>query len=167
MSKSAGVTLALSQAERERFESKALRTAGCRVWLGSIGADGYGRFALTRDGRKRVVSSHVLAAVLAWGGVPAGATVLHDCDLRLCVRTDVEGHLRISDQSENVRQAVQRGRSHGPLPGLVDTRGPAGASRAVRDALRASADRDPVALARLLREVVAAGDPLRDNLLLF
>ena len=51
MSKSAGVTLTLAPAERERFDSKVVRTGGCSVWVGSIGTDGYRRFAVSRDDR--------------------------------------------------------------------------------------------------------------------
>ncbi len=168
MSKSPGVVLDLTDADRARFAAKLLPTTSCIVWGGAVGRDGYGRFAMRRaDGRKRTVSTHVVAAVLAWGNVAAGATVLHDCDFRLCVRTDLPGHVRVSTQAENVRQAVRRGRLRGPHPGLVDTRGPAGVSRAVRDALRASADHDPAVLALMLRDALAAGDPLRDNLALW
>jgi hypothetical protein len=134
---------------------------------GTVGSDGYGRFALRlAGGRQRTVTPHQVAAVIAAGELPAGATLMHDCELRLCVRTD-PGHVRIATQAENMQQAAHRGRSRGPHPGLVDTRGPAGASRAIQAALRASADRDPVALALVLREALAAGDPLRDNLQLF
>jgi hypothetical protein len=137
------------------------------VFTGSVGSDGYGRFALRQpDGRQRTVTPHQVAAVLAYGELPAGATLLHDCDVRLCVRTD-PGHVRISTQAENMQQAAQRGRARGPRPGLVDVRGPVRASRAVQDALRASTDRSTAGLARVLAEVLAAGDPLRHNGRLF
>ncbi|MGI8665571.1 MAG: hypothetical protein ACR2N4_06020 [Jatrophihabitans sp.] len=168
MSKSPGLDFELAAADRSRFAGLLIHTTGCTVWCGAIGGDGYGRFSLRRpDGGQRTVSAHVVAAVIEWGQVEAGATVLHDCDFRLCVRTNLSGHVRVSTQSENVRQAVWRGRSRGPMPGRVDVRGPAGASHAVRDALRASADRDPVALALVLAQVLAQGDPLRDNVRLF
>jgi hypothetical protein len=167
MSQSAGRPLQLSDDDVTRFRALVLPTSSCAVFTGSIGSDGYGRFALRGpDGRQRTVTPHQVAAVIAFGELTAGATLMHDCDVRLCVRTEA-GHVRVATQAENMQQAVYRGRSRGPHPGLVDTREPVGASRAVQAALRASADRDPVALALVLREVLAAGDPLRDNLQLF
>jgi hypothetical protein len=167
VARSAGQPLELSEAAIGRFWRLVLPTAGCSIWAGTVGSDGYGRFRLSRpDGRQRTVTPHQVAAVIAFGELPAGVTLLHDCDVRLCVRTGT-GHVRVGTQAENMQQAVHRGRSRGPHPGLVDTRGPAGASRAVQAALRASADRDPVALALVLGEALAAGDPLRDNLQLF
>jgi len=46
-------------------------------------------------------------ARLGYGPIPAGATVLHDCEVRLCCRAE-PGHLRVGTQSENMRQAVAR-----------------------------------------------------------
>jgi hypothetical protein len=117
-----------------------------------------------------MVTPHQVAAVLAFGELPAGVTLLHDCDVRLCVRTG-PGHVRVGTQAENMRQAARRGRARGPRPGLVDVRGRVGASRAVQQAVRASTDRSPDGLARVLAEVLAevlaAGDPLRHNGRLF
>jgi len=88
--------------------------------------------------------------------------VLHDCEVRLCCRAE-PGHLRVGTQSENMRQAVARGRAVGPRPGRVDVRGKAGASRAIQAALRAATGRSPAALAA----VIADGDPWRDLYPLF
>jgi len=96
----------------------------------------------------------------------AGVTILHDCDLRLCCRTD-PGHVRVATQSENMQQAARSGRAAGPRPGLVDVRGKAGASRAVQTALRRASDRSPEGLAATLAAVVAAGDPRADLIPLF
>ena len=79
----------------------------------------------------------------------------------MCCRA-APGHLRVGTQSENMRQAVARGRAVGPRPGRVDVRGKAGASRAIQAALLAAADRSPAALAAVLAAVIAEGDPLRD-----
>ena len=93
--------------------------------------------------------------------VPAGATVWHDGEVRLSCRA-APGHLRVGTQSENMRQAVARGRAVGPHPGRVDVRGKVGASRAVQAALLAAADRSPAGLAVVLAAVIAEGDPWRD-----
>lgn len=105
-----------------------------------------------------MVTPHQVAAVLAGGELEPGATILHDCELRLCCRTDPV-HVRVATQGENMRQAARRGRAVGPRPGLVDVRGKVGASRAVQTALRTATDRTGHALAVVLAEEVAAGDP--------
>jgi len=114
------------------------------------------------DGRERIITPHLAAATITFGPLPLGSTLMHDCDVRTCVSTG-PGHLRVATQRENVRQAVQRGRAAGPKPGLVDVRGPAGATRAVQDALRAvaGAGLSPDELAVVLVEVLAAGAPRR------
>ena len=38
-----------------------------------------------------------------------GATLLHDCEVRLCCRYG-NGHVQVGTQGENMRQAVARGR---------------------------------------------------------
>lgn len=116
--------------------------------------------------RQRTVTPHQIAAVLADGEIEVGATILHGCDLRLCCSV-APGHVRVATQAENMQQAAWRGRAAGPRPGLVDTRGKAGASRAVQAALRIATDRSPEGLALTLAEVVAAGDPRADLIPLF
>jgi hypothetical protein len=136
--------------------------------MGAVGSDGYGRFSVRAagGGGERMVTPHQVAAWVGCGSVPAGATLLHDCEVRLCCRFGV-GHVRVSTQAENMRQAVARGRAMGPRPGMVDVRGRVGASRAVQAALRAAGSPDPVVLARVLARVLAQGDPLADQLTLF
>jgi hypothetical protein len=135
--------------------------------MGAVGSDGYGRVAISNkyDGA-RMFTPHQIAARLRFGMIPVGATVLHDCEVRLCCRTD-PGHVRIGTQAENMRDAVRRGRAVGPRPGRVDVRGKVGASRAIQAALAESVDRSPDALAAVLAEVIADGDPWRDWLPLF
>jgi len=154
--------LRLSHADIVRWRAHVLVTGTCHVWMGAVGSDGYGRIAVrnAEDG-PRTLTPHQVGARLGYGPIPAGATVLHDCEVRLCCRAE-PGHLRVGTQSENMRQAVARGRAVGPHPGRVDVRGKVGASRAVQAALRAAADRSPAGLAAVLAVVIAEGDPLRD-----
>jgi hypothetical protein len=167
VSQSAGRPLQLTDADVDRFRAHVVTTGGCSIWDSTIGSDGYGRFSLRLPGgRQRTVTPHQVAAVLAFGELAAGVTLLHDCDVRLCVSTG-PGHVRVSTQAENMQQAARRGRARGPRPGLVDVRGRRGASRAIQKALRASTDRSAVGLARVLAVVLAAGDPLRHNGQLF
>lgn len=127
--------------------------------MATVGSDGYGRFSVRRpDGTARMVTPQQVAATLAYGQIPAGATLLHDCDVRVCCRA-AAGHVRIATQAENVAQAAARGRLRGPRPGLVDVRGPAAASRAIQAAIRDASAGQRQALADLLASVIAAGDP--------
>ena len=166
MSKSLGRALRLSHADIVRWQANVLRTATCHVWMGAVGSDGYGRFSIhnPQDGT-RMLTPHQVAARLGFGPIPEGATLLHDCEVRLCCRYG-PGHVAVGTQSENMRQAVARGRAVGPRP-RVDVRGNAGASRAIQAALRDAADRSPDTLALVLVAVVADGDPMRDILPLF
>ena len=166
VSLSRGVPLGLTARDVDRWRSRLVVTAGCTVWLGAVGSDGYGRFTFTRRGRERTVTPHQVAAELAGGPLHPGETILHDCELRLCCCADRAGHARVATQVENMRQAVARGRAVGPS-GRVDVRGPVGQSRAIQDAIRASTDRSPVGLALVVAGAIAAGDPLRDHPVLF
>jgi len=162
VSQSQGRPLRLSHADIVRWRAQLLVTGTCHVWMGAVGSDGYGRIAVrNREDGARTLTPHQVGARLGYGPIPAGATVLHDCEVRLCCRAE-PGHLRIGTQSENMRQAVARGRAVGPRPGRVDVRGKAGASRAIQAALRNAADRSPAALGAVLAAVIADGDPLRD-----
>ena len=167
MSQSQGRPLRLSHADIVRWHEHLLPTATCHVWMGAVGSDGYGRFQITNkyDGT-RMLTPHQVAARLGFGPIPEGATLLHDCEVRLCCRYG-SGHVGVGTQSENMRHAVARGRAVGPRPGRTDVRGKVGASRAIQAALRDAADRSPAALAGLLAAVVADGDPMRDMLPLF
>ena len=162
MSQSQGRPLRLSHGDIVRWRAQVLVTGTCHVWMGAVGSDGYGRIAIrNREDGPRTLTPHQVGARLGYGPIPAGATVLHDCEVRLCCRA-APGHLRVGTQSENMRQAVARGRAVGPHPGRVDVRGKAGASRAIQAALRNATDRSPTALAVVLTAVINEGDPLRD-----
>lgn len=151
--------LALTARDVVRFAAQLVPAGGHLVWMGAVGSDGYGRLRIAgADGGVRVVTPHQVAATIAFGRIPAGATVMHDCDLRLCCQT-APGHVRIATQRENVAQAVARGRMAGPRPGLVDVRGPAGQSRAIQAALRPLVAAQRGVLGVALAAEVAAGDP--------
>ena len=161
----------MSNRDLNRWDRQVLVTATCHIWAGAIGSDGYGRFSITnpQDGA-RMLTPHQVGARLGFGPLPVDCTLMHDCEVRLCCST-APGHVRIATQKENMRQAVARGRSRGPRPGLVDTRGVVGASRAVQAAIVSAVAADPgigkAALAAVLAAAVAAGDPLRHLVPLF
>lgn len=117
-----------------------------------------------------MLTPHQVGARLGFGPLPVDCTLMHDCEVRLCC-SPAPGHVRISTQQENMRQAVARGRCRGPRPGLVDTRGVVGASRAIQAAILAAVQADPgigpAELSAVLAAAVAAGDPLRHLVPLF
>lgn len=151
--------VALTAADVARWWRHIAVTDTCWIWMGSIGSDGYGRFAIRQaDGLRRMLTAHQVAAIVAFGQIPVGATVMHDCDTRLCCRTTA-GHVRVATQAENLAQAAARGRLNGSKPGLVDVRGPAGASRAIQRAIRDRLVAQRAALAEALAATRAEGDP--------
>jgi hypothetical protein len=161
VSQSQGRPLRLSHADIVRWHGHLLVTATCHIWMGAVGSDGYGRLAINnQEDGSRMLTPHQVAARIGFGPIPAGATLLHHCEVRLCCRYDPLHHVTVGTQGENMRQAVARGRAVGPRPGRVDVRGKVGASRAIQAALRAAVDRSPAALARVLADVIAEGDPM-------
>ena len=169
MSKSTRHSPRVSNRDLARLFAHVVPTAACDIWLGAVGSDGYGKFSVHNDvDGTRIVSPHHVAAARRFGPVPLGATLMHDCDVRVCVSTD-PGHVRVATQRENMRQAARRGRAAGPRPGLVDVRGKVGASRAVQAAIGAAAAGGASSdeLAAVLGQVLAAGDPLRGLVALF
>lgn len=182
VSKSTLPSARLSRADVQRLLSQIVRTATCHLWMGAVGGDGYGRFwvppsrsaAAGADCAEpsvagRMITAHAAVSAVVFGDLPLGSTHLHDCDVRLCVNTH-PGHLRRGTQRENVRQAVARGHLRGPRPGLVDVRGPVGASKAIQDAVGAAVTAgttSPAVLAQVLAGVIAEGFPLVDVFPLF
>ena len=169
MSKSTRRSPRVSNLDLARLYARVVPTSSCDIWMGAVGSDGYGKFSVSNrfDGT-RIVSPHHVAAARMFGPVPLGATLMHDCDVRVCVSTE-PGHVRIATQRENMRQAARRGRAAGPRPGLVDVRGKVGASRAVQSAIgdAVASGASPQELAQVLARVLAAGDPLRSLVALF
>jgi hypothetical protein len=77
-------------AEVARFRAKIVAGPGdgdCSIWIGSIGADGYGRYFITRAGMGFCVRPNRYALALATGSaVGADVFALHECDNPLCVK---------------------------------------------------------------------------------
>jgi hypothetical protein len=108
----------------ERFWEKVNKTAGC--WLWTAGTTGcpthpYGLFRASRVGG--MMKAHQYSYIRAYGFIPRGKVLLHNCDETLCVKP---AHLRAGSQRENVLDAVAKGRwTQGGRPGprLMITRG--------------------------------------------
>jgi hypothetical protein len=88
----------------DRFYAKvAYSDEGCWLWAGSKYANGYGEIKV--DGKKAY--AHRVAWALENGPIPAGASVLHHCDVRACVRHD---HLFLGDHNANMADMKAKGR---------------------------------------------------------
>lgn len=83
--------------------------SGCVLWAG--GRSGASERPDYRYGRLRVNGRKVQAHRAVWelerGPIPAGAIVMHTCDTPLCLNIE---HLRLGTQSDNVKDAVSKGR---------------------------------------------------------
>lgn len=76
----------------------------CIEWTGERTPRGYGRQKIS--GRRQYAHRVAVAQVDGWSAIK-GKVVMHLCDNPPCVRYD---HLRIGTQSDNVRDAVSKGR---------------------------------------------------------
>ena len=112
-------------AEVARFRSKIVAGPGdgdCSIWVGSIGADGYGRYFITRGGMGLCVRPNRYVLALATGSaVGADVFALHECDNPVCVKLSGPGalceHVVAGTQLDNMRR-MARARRGGGRPGI-------------------------------------------------
>jgi hypothetical protein len=107
-------------AEISRFHGHVVcgpTASDCDIWTGAIGADGYGRFYLTRDGVGFCVRPHRYALAIAGGSVAAGVLGLHECDNPVCVKiadaTAPHRHVVSGSQGDNMERMARMGRGGG------------------------------------------------------
>lgn len=83
---------------------------GCWLWTGALNNMGYGMLMVNG---KRVLA-HRASYEVNVGPIPEGLFALHECDTPSCVNPN---HITLGTQTDNMRQASQRGRirSHGIL----------------------------------------------------
>ena len=101
----------------DRFWPKVrLDIAGCWLWQGAIGSDGYGRIRGDDGITKR---PHRVAWELAVGPIPDGLQLDHLCRVRACVRpshlevvTNRENTLRGTSPIADHARATECGRGH-------------------------------------------------------
>lgn len=106
---------------QERFWSKVQKTDTCWLWSSHRNKHGYGSFWYADT----MAKAHRVAYVLAYGPIPEGLCVLHQCDVTSCVNPS---HLFLGTQAENVadrqrkgRQARLKGEASGPCKITTET----------------------------------------------
>lgn len=97
----------------ERFWSKVNEQSPneCWPWTGSINSHGYGQFAIYRGKSRKWVYAHRLSYELSTAESIDGKVIRHSCDNPPCVNPE---HLQPGTQAQNVRDAIDRGRSVPP-----------------------------------------------------
>lgn len=83
-------------------------STGCWLWTESLGSTGYGECWSTRRGRS-IKASRVSFEAFK-GTIPEGMFVCHRCDQPSCVNP---AHLWLGTQSDNMRDAMSKGRTRG------------------------------------------------------
>ena len=108
--------------EIARFHSHVVcgpTSSDCDIWTGAIGADGYGRFYLTRGGMGLCVRPHRYALALARGVIEAGMLAMHQCDLPVCCKVaaaDDAEHVVAGSQGDNMERMARMRRGGGRYP---------------------------------------------------
>jgi hypothetical protein len=90
----------------EYFWSRVDQSGGllaCWEWVGAISTEGYGAC----NNRENCQRAHRVSWELHHGPIPAGMSVLHSCDNRLCVNPH---HLHLGTHRDNMDEVVKRGR---------------------------------------------------------
>ena len=90
----------------KRFiEKYFVSDSGCWLWIGATGGvNEYGQFYF----KGKIESAHRMAYQFFRGPVPAGAWVLHECDVPRCVNPN---HLFLGTHMDNMKDMVCKGRS--------------------------------------------------------
>lgn len=134
--------------ECARFESYVVvgpEERDCAIWTGGIGADGYGRFFVTRDGHGFCVRPNRYALAMSAGAVlGADVLALHECDNPICVKvcppTAWHQHVVAGTQQDNMMRMARARRGGGRR--AIAMRGLGRAERRARSVALRAAVRD-------------------------
>lgn len=97
--------------EIRRFTGKVLALKEADCWPWQAGFSGlYGTFRVRVNGRWKDDGAHRVAWRLAFGDIPDGLWVLHNCDNPACCNPS---HLFLGTQQVNIQDAVNKGRNRG------------------------------------------------------
>lgn len=99
----------LSESDRFRFAAKIAKRGAdeCWLWMSAAIPGGHGQMTLGARPHNRPYYAHRIAWTLEHGEIPAGMSVLHTCDVPLCVNPR---HLFLGDQDANMKDAARKGR---------------------------------------------------------
>lgn len=89
---------------------ETLSLTDCVPWSGKRDRDGYGTIGKVR--------AHRQAYIDAYGDIPDGLHVLHECDNPPCVNP---AHLRLGTNLDNIQDKVRKGRARGQGKGSKHT----------------------------------------------
>jgi hypothetical protein len=104
----------------ERFWRFVQKTEGCWIWIGtSKTKKGYGMLQKIGGSKGHGITAHRLSYQIHKGEIPEGMVVMHSCDNPSCVNP---AHLSAGTQSQNIREAIAKGRKTLPtLPHFSGT----------------------------------------------
>lgn len=80
---------------------------GCWEWSAGRNRFGYGKFSVTRNGKKSTIAAHRYAYLVEVGEIATGLLVCHQCDNPGCVRPS---HLWLGTGADNMGDKVRKGR---------------------------------------------------------
>ncbi|MDJ0363353.1 hypothetical protein [Rhodococcus sp. H29-C3] len=152
-----------------RFEAKRYRRPEnlCWPWTGAVSSTGHGSFrAASRPGtsRRGTIPAHLFAYQLERGVIPRlgwsntdDAVLCHQCDFAGCTNPS---HMRLGTNTTNRAEYTARRRNLASP--LSDTRGAAGRTRAIAEAIRTGLTNDEGvhAVEMLILAAETAGLPL-------
>jgi hypothetical protein len=105
--------LSMSNLLEQRFWDKVVKSELCWLWSGARNPKGYGRFYANG----KFHNAHRFALILSGIVVPNNSQACHHCDNPPCVRPS---HLFVGTKSENMKDAIRKGRVVVPHPSGED-----------------------------------------------